>query len=346
MNRFTSSLMLALLLAPSVAADGLQKNRVPANARWVVHLDVEALRSSKVYDTVRDQSTKDGSEGLDGGLAHIKAFAGLDPTVDLKAATLFSTVKGEKSCVALLSGNANIDAALEKLKTTEQYHTTNVGSYALHTWGSEHDTWYAYVDRKDGSDERVVVASQDTDQLVREIGLLRNGGESMAGSSRTPFQAVPSAGSILFAAAGESLNELGEIEPLSAVAKLARTFVLDVGEDRGALFAHVALDTRKPEDAQRIQQVLQGAIALVSLAGEDDHSEASEARAEARTKLQHILESLHLTVSDTRVIADFRYDVKGLVEDLSSLKALDDKSGKGDKQHEKKRHEKKQDEDE
>ena len=88
--------------------------------------------------------------------------------------------------------------------------------------------------------------------------------------------------------------ELGEIEPVSAVAKLAKTMALDVGEVRGELFAHVALDTRKPEDAQRIQQVLQGAVALVALMGDEEH-------AETRTRLQHLLEALHLSVSNTRV---------------------------------------------
>jgi hypothetical protein len=342
MNRFTTSMMFALLLAPIASADGLQKSRVPSTARWIVHLDVEALKTSKLYETVREESTKDGSEGLDGGLAHIKAMAGLDPTVDLKGLTLYSTVKSEKSCVALLSGNANIDAALDKLKTKEQYRSTKVGSYTLHTWGNEHDTWYAYVCRKSGSEERVVAASQDSDQLTRAIALLQGSGESMADTSRAPFQAQPAAGSILFAAAGESLNELGEVEPLSAVVKLARTFVIDVGEDRGETFAHVTLDTRKPEDAQRIQQVLQGAVALVSLAGDEDHSEA-------RARLQHVLESVHVSVSDTRVAASFRYDVKQLIEDLKSLESLDAKgkeAAKGAKKHHAKpRREKQEDED-
>ena len=116
--------------------------------------------------------------------------------------------------------------------------------------------------------------------------------------------------------------------------------MLDVGEDAGGLFAHVALDTRKAEDAQRIQQVLQGAAALVALVGDEQHTEA-------RAKLQHIVDAVHLTVSDTRVDADFRYDVKGLIEDLKSLKELDDEHANADKSgkkhHAKHRREKKPD---
>jgi hypothetical protein len=341
MNRLAPIFLSALVLAPAVRADGLHKDRVPSAARWVVHLDIEALRKSRLYDVVREESTKDGSEGLDAGLAHIRAFAGLDPTVDLKSITLYCTVKSEKGCVALLSGNGNVDGALQKLQTMEHYRTTVIGSYALHTWGGDHDTWYAYANRTEGSDERLLVASQDTDQLVHAIALLQGGGETIASAPRAPFLALPSAGSILYAAAGESLNELGEIEPMSAVAKLARTVVLDVGEDRDGLFAHAALDTRKPEDAQRIQQVLQGAVALVALVGDEQHTEA-------RAKLQHIVDAVHLTVSDTRVDADFRYDVKTLIEDLKSLKDLEkhaDADKSGTKHKAKHHHEKKSDDD-
>jgi hypothetical protein len=267
-------------------------------------------------------------------LAQFKLFAGVDPTSDFKSVTVYCTAKSEKSCVALLSGNAKIDAALEKLKTMENYRTTPAGSYALHTWGGEHDTWYGYLYRKDGSDERVVVASQDSGELLQGLAVLEGNGENMSGSSRAPFRATPAAGSILFAAAGDGLNRLGDIEPMSAVAKLAKTLVLDVGEDRGALFAHVTLDTRKPEDAQRIQQVLQGAVALVALVGDEDHSEA-------RAKLQHLVDGLHLSVSDTRVDADFRYDVKALLEDLKALEQLDEHKSDSDKA-EKKHHSKKQ----
>jgi len=343
MNRFTSSLMLAVLLAPAALADGLHKDRVPASARWLVHLDVEALKSSKLYQRVHDESAKDGSNELDAGLAQIQAFAGIDPTVDLKCVTLYCTTKSEKSCVALLSGNSKIDSAIDKLKTMERYRTTVIGSYALHTWGGEHDTWYAYASKKEGGDERVLVASQDSEQLVHGVALLQGDGESLASVSRAPFQIAPASGSILYAAAGESLNELGEIDPLSAVAKLARTIVLDVGEDRGALYAHVSLDTRKPDDAQRIQQVLQGAVALVGLVHDEEHSEA-------RANLQHLVEALHITVSDARVDASFRYDVKSLIDDLKTLKDLDDKGHDADKaakkHHGKRRQEKKQEEDE
>jgi hypothetical protein len=296
------------------------------------------MKRSKLYEIVHEKSGKGGTNQMDAGLAEVRMFAGLDPTMDFKSVTLYCTAQSEKSCVALLSGNAMIDGALEKLRTRENYRTTPVQNYALHTWGGDRDTWYAYVVRKEGSEERVVVASQDTAELVRGIALLEHGGESLENASQPAIRATPGPGSILFAAAGESLSELGEVQPLSAVAKLAKTIAIDLGEDRGAFCAHVALDTRTPEDAQRVQQVLQGAVALAGLMGGDENEAA-------HAKIQKLVDSLHLAVSNTRVDADFRYDVQSLFEDLKSLHELRANAGGGERHHARKHHDKKQGED-
>jgi hypothetical protein len=312
MNRLSSLLAVLVLLAPPAAADVLQKSRIPAGARWIAHLDVQAMRSSKLYALVREESGKDGADEVADGLAEFRMFAGLDPTQDFESVTLYSVSFSEKGCVALLAGGAKIDGALEKMKTLENYRTTPVQGHVLHTWGDLGDTWYASVHRVSGSEERVVVASQDPAQVVRGLSVLAHESESLAEAAQPAIRATPAAGSILFAAAGESLDELGRIEPVSAVAKLTKAVVLDVGEDRGALSARVCLDTRTPEDAQRIHQVLQGAVALVGLAGGDGHDET-------HAKLQSLVEGLRISVSDTRVDAVFRYDVRTLVEDLKSL---------------------------
>jgi hypothetical protein len=267
MNRLSSLLAVLVLLAPPAVADVLQKSRIPAGARWIAHLDVQAMRSSKLYALVREESANDGTDEVADGLAEFRMFAGLDPTQDFESVTLYSVSFSEKGCVALLAGGAKIDGALEKMKTLENYRTTPVQGHVLHTWGDLGDTWYASVHRVSGSEDRVVVASQDPAQVVRGLSVLAHESESLAEAAQPAIRATPAASSILFAAAGESLDELGRIEPVSAVAKLTKAVVLDVGEDRGALSARVSLDTRTPEDAQRIHQVLQGAVALVGLAG-------------------------------------------------------------------------------
>ena len=344
MNRLSLLLAVLVLCAPPAAAEGLKKSRIPAGARWLVHLDVAALRTSRIYALVREESAQDGSDDMEEGLSEIRMFAGLDPTQDFQSVTLYCASQSEKGCVALLAGDAKIDQSLEKLKTKEDYHTTPVQGFLLHTWGGVRDPWYAYVHRTEGSEERVVVASQDPAELVRGISVLERESESLAQAARPMIRATPAAGSILFAAAGESLNELGGIEPVSAVAKLTKAIVLDVGEDQGAVSARVSLDTRTPEDAQRIHQVLQGAVALVGLAGGDGPDES-------HAKLQRLIGALRFSVSDTRVDAVFRYDVGTLVEDLKSLDELDHDDaepheGSRSGRHARKHHEKHQDDDE
>ena len=331
MNLVRASLIGLVLLVPPATAGTLQRDRVPAEARWLVHLDVEALKRSKLYELVQKTSAEHGNE-MEEGLAEIRMFVGLDPTTDFRSITLFCATQSEEGCVALLAGNSKVDEALERLRTMASYHTTPAGRHALHSWGGDGETWHAYLFRKDGSDERVVVASQDPGEISRALAVLEGDAESLAGSGRSSIRGTPSSGSILFASAGESLRELGEVPPVSAVAKLAKSIVVDVGEERGALRLHVGLDTRTTEDAQRIHQVLQGAVALVGLVGnEHEH---------AMTQIQPIVDALRLSVSNTKVDADWRYDLEALMGHLKTLHELEhgDDEAVHERRVEKRRH--------
>ena len=190
----TLAVLVSGLLARPAPADGLQKSRVPAGARWLVHLDVEALKSSQLYKALREQSAaKDGTNELDAGIAQIQVTIGLDPLADFKSATLYCTTKAPEKCVALLAGNEKIDEAVARLKTMANYRTEQVGARSMHVWGDEHETWYAYVYRKDGGAERVVAVSQSTEELTRGIAVLEGGSDNLSAVRQPALQAAPSA---------------------------------------------------------------------------------------------------------------------------------------------------------
>jgi hypothetical protein len=72
----------------------------------------------------------------------------------------------------------------------------------------------------------------------------------------------------------------------------------------------------RPEDAQPSTRCCE-AVALVRLAGVEH---------EGGVEIQPLV-ALQFTVSNSRVDADFRYDVQSLMEDLKSLKDLDEDHG-------------------
>ncbi len=306
-----SVLLLAALLtlAPSTRAGGLDAKRVPADARWVAHLDVEALLRSKLFAELKE--AKPALEA-DVDFDEMKAKFGIDPFRDLRSLTVYCAGATSDDTVAVLVGSEKFDQATTALAAMDGHRTLDVGGHLVHVLGDDGETWYASVSTPPGGSDRVVVLAKGQKLLEQGLGVLEGRIASLANADAASIRARPQPGSIAFAACSQNLAELADIgsEQASAVARLAQAFVLDVGEDRGALFARLDITTQKPEDALRVQQVLQGATALLSLVGGD---EAASAR------IQHLVAALRFESTGTQMSASFRYAVRDLIDDLQAL---------------------------
>jgi hypothetical protein len=304
------SLLAALIfLAPLARAGGLDAKRVPADARWVAHFDMEALLRSQLYTELKEaKPTLDADIDID----EMKVEFGIDPIHDLRALTVYCAGTTSDDTVAILVGNEKIDQAAARLGATDGHRVLDVGGHVVHVFGEHEETWYAYVGAAPGGSERVVVLAKGQKLLEQGLAVLEGKTPSLATADNALIRAKPQPGSIVFAASSQSLAEFGDIgsEQASAVARLAQSFVLDVGEDRGALFANLEITTQKPEDALRVQQVLQGATALLSLVGGDEGASA---------RIQHLVAALRFESLGALMTARFRYPVRDLIGDLEAL---------------------------
>ncbi len=313
-----SATAVCTLVSP-VRADALDKSRVPAQARWVAHVDVEALTRSTLFAALRAQNEE---FELDGDLAELKAEFGIDPFVDLKSLTVYCADKSPERAVILMTGSDKLDAALMRLQEQPGYRTEKDGAHTLHVWSQDEETWYGWVLRRDATANRVVVLSANRDDVLGGIAVIEGARPSLAAQRDGLVFATPAPGSFLFAAATENLSELNEIEATSRVFKLAQTMSIDVGEDRGALYAHAIVDTKTPEDALKIQQVLQGAVALVGLMSDEPG---------IGSHLSSLVGALRFECTGSRLTANFRYDVKALLEVFAALeKHGDDEEDEGE----------------
>lgn len=312
-----SAAAVSTLVAP-VRADVLDKSRVPAEARWVAHVDVEALTRSTLFTALRAQ---DGTFDMGGDLAELKAEFGIDPFVDLDSMTVYCADKSPERAVILMTGSEKLDAALTRLQEQPGYRTEKEGAHTLHVWSQDEETWYGWMLRRDATANRVVVMSANRDDVLSGVAVVEGARPSLATQRDGLVLATPAPGSFLFAATTENLTELNDIEATSRVFKLAQTMSIDVGEDRGALFAHAIVDTKSPEDALKIQQVLQGAVALVGLMS-DEHGIGSH--------VSSLVGALRFQCSGSRLTADFRYDVKALLEVFAGLEKHGEDEDEGD----------------
>jgi hypothetical protein len=86
--------------------------------------------------------------------------------------------------------------------------------------------------------------------------------------------------------------------------------VIDVSEQNGLLSASLALEAIDYESAQKIAQVLQGAVALIGLAGSQH---------ELPPAIEELARTLRFETRNQTVLASFQYDSARLIQELDAL---------------------------
>jgi hypothetical protein len=303
-----AALLLLAPLAPLAAGGTLVPRHVAADARWVFHVDVEALVRSSALGVLAEAGHDVRAE-IDVG--ELKSRLGLDPFTDLRSATLYCAGPSSEDVVAVLATSRAVDEAAIRVEALGA-RKLDLGGRTVHVLGEGDDAGYAALLPGADADQRLVVLGRSEGLLLRGLAVLESRAPSLAEPVATSVRTRPAPGSIVFAAAGQSLSELVDLEQrqASTVARLAQSFSFDLGEERETLFADLRIETQSPEDALRVQQVGQGLVALLALAGQDP---------KVAQPLQRLTSALRVEAAGTRVQASFRYSVRSLVDELRSL---------------------------
>lgn len=299
---------LAWFAVPSAPADGLKRERLPAEVDFVVHLDLEGFKRTELWKHLAASG-----EGLDLDLDELGEFQeefGLDPLTDVRAVTLYKVASEEDPTVVLFSSTDKVDQALAKLQKEEHYRRVLESGIELHTFQADEgdEAMFAYVHAVGA--ERVVVLASQKESALRAARVLR-GQDVNHQSAGQLLTLAPASGSFLYVAAAE-IPHLAEYTPASQVFGLAQGIQLDLGEAGGFLRGHMGVNTKSTEDALNISNVLNGLVSLARLAG----SEAGEAL--------ELLTGLRLSTRGSEVTLDFEYEVQRLLELLQSLDNGDD----------------------
>lgn len=267
---------LFLAAAATLAVAGpLEKTHVAADARWVLHLDLDALLASTVGDTL-------AREALDPKLAK--------PTADLKqqlgfdfdwrrihGITLYGAeFSGPEHLRGVLLLDTDLDIA-QGLELALQYQTQKLaqlgGTPALERLATEAGPLYAlherlYIAPQPGVP---VIVSQARQTLVKAQEVLTGGAPNLNAHASFSELCRAEPGSF-FLVVAQGFSETAPVPPRAQVLKLAEALRLSLAESEGQVHARLDLNAKQPETASQMHQVLQGMMALLSLT-QADHQE-------------------------------------------------------------------------
>ncbi len=262
---FSIALLCLSAFGTTASAEPLNPEHVPADAKWVVHLDFESLSDSDFFAAIRQQKPQ-ATKGI---RDWIKKRYGINPPEDLYSATAFSRDYRIYTGTVILRADYDPAKAESSLTKAMNHRTTAWQGHTLHTV-----TLSKQKPQDDGpsGDEEMTVVLLDEDTIVfgssvpnlkKTVKLLSGDGETLAGTDSTLLD--DTASSAWMYGAAIDLQQLKEHPVAMPILSQHERIVWSFGERDGKIYEQADLVARSPEVAKLTKKVLDGIVAYETL---------------------------------------------------------------------------------
>ena len=289
MRLFLTVFLFFLTAVGSVWAGPLDVRRVPADAKWLVHVDFDALRESKLGQQFSEDLLR--GERAVARLKRLQKELGIDMSSDLHSVTLFDTrFQQHHGLIMFQADNLDSQQLVERL--TQRHPEIAKADYRGHqliTWthgeGKRHEhemTGYLH-----GGDTLLV--SRDIDILKRTVEVLDGTSESLSADS--PLAGPVVAGTILNIRSKGLITH--DLPFRSRLTRQSKRFAMSVGEKDGQVFLKAELVAKTSEAAESLGKIVEGFRAMGLIRHGSDEAG------------KRIFDGLSVAVDDTTVEANW-----------------------------------------
>ncbi|MGZ8920111.1 MAG: hypothetical protein ACXW3L_03925 [Limisphaerales bacterium] len=259
-----SSLVLACCAAATGLAGPLDQSKIAADAKWVVHLDFDAFRKSALGSHFVSQVIEPQIEAqeflrsttLSINLTNISSLTAYGPNFEKDGAgvLLLNTTADVKRDLDTLVGMASLSA-------NEKKDVMMVQQKPFPLYNLKDGVFMAPLA---GSGLLLAKSKEAIDQ-ARDIAAGK--GETMAKAGS--FKEYADTGKAFMVVMAHNFNTMAKIPPQAQVLRETEGGRLAIGENEGEngknVFFNLMFKGKDEESSTKIQQVLQGIVALVSM---------------------------------------------------------------------------------
>jgi hypothetical protein len=274
MNKSTFAAALAVVLPPAIA-QGPDRSLVPADASFVVHVDLQRTADVLGLDDLMDEVLESEGRRM---LRRMEDRWGFDPREDIRSVTVFgSDLSGRDPGVFFITTDA-LDDALEALEDDGALRTESQGGLRFHRISAQglvdslgldvevgDESLVVHVKRIQG-DRRAVLVGERIDRILDAARVFDDEDLSLARARDADLELRTSARSMVYVEAVDSLEELLGRSPASRLADKIRGLALDVSEERDTLQVRLTVATGSERDARDVESIINGLRGLLSLA--------------------------------------------------------------------------------
>ena len=254
---------LVLMVAAAAQAAPFQSKDIAADSKWVIHVDVDAIRDNyivkKAFETC--PQLKDAGKHFD----KIREKIGIDLRKDLHGITLYGPDADHKHAVAIVYAAVDQKLLLEKAEKASDHKVRKHGDVEIHSWsmkhGSKSDTAAGAFYKNDA-----LVFAANAEGVGKAIDVMDGSAKGITElGSPLGGRAIPGATVIIRAFDFPS-------DEHCAILKQAKSIRVAMGENNGKSFYRVRMIMKNSESAEQIKTIADGFKAMASLrfSGEAD----------------------------------------------------------------------------
>ncbi len=249
---------LACVLPASLALAGpMNPSRVPAAAKWVVHVDAQAYMGSKLHTTLVENLPAAAQNEILEKLAVVESLGDIDAKKDIYDVTLFGTTLDDTSSVVLIHGVVREDKLMPLLKAGKKVLLEPHNSHQIFSWGGEKGQEFGCFYAGDTG-----VYSKSRAGMQAALDVLDGKGKSLADG--TGLLAGPAAGTMLHVAVADLTG--AELDHENEFMSKIKSGVLTVRDGESGIAATASAVTDSEETASQLASIANGGVALLQLA--------------------------------------------------------------------------------
>jgi hypothetical protein len=313
---WSAAAILALCIPSSnIIAQEAKTIELPAETKMVAHLDLEAMKNSafgkkfidlvleRIIDEIGDRAGVDIPE-----MDEVVNLIGFNPLEEIQTITISATdfEKPETGVLGVVAMKKTVGKMEELLPGLPNYELKTIGEQKVHSISPDGNIRVLLAVPTDSDGNRTLIASANEELLTGQ--LQRFGNSSSAGAEN--FSYTPTPGNLLDVRVSEIPTEgLGE-GPQTIIAAMLEEVQLQLTEDSDVLKVVVDLKANSQENADQLNQMLQGLVPML----QDAISEFSQ---DLNVKREGELVTMSISMNSEKVVEliDQQFDAAvGMVE--------------------------------
>jgi hypothetical protein len=255
--------LLAIATAVSAAARPLNESKIASDAKWVLHLDMDAFRAStlgshvikKIIQPKIDEGGSIKKLNLSINLNNISSITAYGPAFEKngQGVLMIETSADVKKDLDTIAGMAALSGAGKGVELVES------DPYPLYSFNGG-----IFIAPKVGN---VALVAKSKEQIARARDVLLGKSESMSKAGMLKLYPGHHKNVFFYAAANGFSGEL-PTSPQAQMLREANGGRIMLSEDGDKLALSLVLRSKDEAGATKIQQVLQGIVALMTLSQE------------------------------------------------------------------------------